>query len=500
MNQTQPMAIHPAAFRALIALLSFCAFHFSPRCAAQETNRAAEPRAAAQSQPSRNPDPSMSFAPLVEKVSPSVVTVFTTKSVSPNEGMLPFLDDPVLRRFFGGEIPQSPGTQKLQGLGSGVIVAADGYILTANHVVEGADEIMIGRGTEARKSKAKKVGSDPGTDIALLKIDADGLPAIDFADSDKARPGDVVLALGNPFGLLQTVTSGIISAVGRGGMGIIDYENFIQTDAAINMGNSGGALVDTSGRLVGINSAIFSRSGGNQGIGFAIPSNLARDVMQSLREKGRVVRASMGVAVQTLTPELAEALKLKEDAGALIGEVMPKSPAEKAGIKSGDVITAVNGKKISDARELRLIIGSMAPGTKVKLDANRESQKKTFDVELVELPAKEAQPEASPTQNVMPEKSPIFGGVIVADIDDDVRQFLKLPKEIQGAVIAEIDPASPAAAAGLREGDVIQEINKQPVKGAKELVALTRKLNPDEKILLRVWSQGKSGFVALTPK
>jgi serine protease Do len=442
-----------------------------------------------------------SFAPIVEKVAPTVVTVFTTQSVS--QTVLPSpLSDEALREFFGGQLPQKQGKQTLEGLGSGVIVSADGYILTANHVVAKADEIMVGLGAELRKYKAKKVGADPGTDVALLKIEEKNLPAITFADSDKARAGDVVLALGNPFGLRQTVTMGIISAVGRGGMGIVDYENFIQTDAAINMGNSGGALVDTEGRLLGINTAIFTRTGGSQGVGFAIPANLARDVMRSLREKGRVVRGYIGTSVQTLTPELADAFKLKEATGALVGEVSPKSPAEKAGIKSGDVITSVNGKKIGDARELRLMIGSMAPGTKVQIEVNREGQKKTFGVDLAEMPAAAAQPapEASPEQGAEPEKSTVFGGIVVADITDDVREALSLPKEIQGAVIVAIDTASPAAEAGLRMGDVIQEVNKQPVKNAKDLVALSNKLKPNEKILMRVYSQGRSGYVALEPK
>src|SRR4029450_13922893 len=288
------------------------------------------------------------FAPVVEKVAPSVVTVFTTQTGSRTLAPLPFSDD-ALRQFFGGQLPQRQGKQTLQGLGSGVIVSPDGYILTANHVVSGAEEIMIGLGTELRKYKAKKVGTDPGTDVALLKIDEKNLPGITFADSDKARAGDIVLAVGNPFGLRQTVTIGIISAVGRGGVGIVDYENFIQTDAAINMGNYGLALVDTEGRLRGINTAIFTRSGGNQGIGFAIPANLAREVMQSLRGKGRVVRGYIGTSVQTLTPEIADAMKLKgQQTGALVCEVEPNAPAAKAGIKTGDVITAVNGKKVND--------------------------------------------------------------------------------------------------------------------------------------------------------
>jgi serine protease Do len=442
------------------------------------------------------------FAPIVEKVAPSVVTVFTTQTVS--RGLVPFpFSDETLRQFFGGQLPQRQGKQTLQGLGSGVIVSADGYILTANHVVSGAEEIMVGLGTELRKYKAKKVGTDPGTDVALLKIDEKNLPAMAFADSEKARAGDIVLAVGNPFGLRQTVTMGIISAVGRADVGIVDYENFIQTDAAISMGNSGGALVDIKGQLLGINTAIFSRSGGNQGVGFAIPSNLARNVMQSLREKGRVVRGYIGASVQTLTPELAEAMKLKgQSTGALVGEVAPKTPSEKAGMKTGDVIIAVNGKKISDARELRLMIGSMAPGSKAQIEVNREGQTKTFDVELAEMPAGMTAegPEASPEESAQPEKTTVFGAVAVADITDDIRTALNLPKDVQGAVIAEVDTDSPAGKAGLREGDVIQEVNKQPVKNAKDLVAVSKKLKPNEKILMRVYSQGRSGYVALEPK
>jgi serine protease Do len=459
--------------------------------------------AIAQGTVSMQPGVITTISPIVEKVAPSVVTVFTTQTVSRTQAPFPFSDD-ALRQFFGGQLPQRQGKQTLQGLGSGVIVSPDGYILTANHVVSCADEIMVGLGTELRKYQAKKVGTDPGTDVALLKIEEKNLPAITFADSEKARAGDIVLAIGNPFGLRQTVTMGIISAVGRGGVGIVDYENFIQTDAAINMGNSGGALVDIKGQLLGINTAIFSRTGGNQGVGFAIPANLARDVMQSLREKGRVVRGYIGAAVQPLTPELAEAMKLKgEPTGALVGEVTPNSPSQRAGIKTGDVITAVNGKKINDARELRLMIGSMAPGTKAQIQVNREGQTKIFDIQLVEMPAgttEEGGPEASPEESAQPEKTTVFGGVAVADVTDDIRTALNLPKDIHGAVIAEVDADSPAGKAGLREGDVIQEVNKQRVKNAKDLVGVSKQLKPNEKILIRVYSQGRSGYVALEPR
>jgi len=459
--------------------------------------------AAVKETPPMQPEIIAGFAPVVEKVAPSVVTVFTTQTVSRSMAPFPFSDD-ALRQFFGGQLPQRQGKQTLQGLGSGVIVSSDGYILTANHVVSGAEEIMVGLGTELRKYKAKKVGTDPGTDVALLKIEEKNLPGITFADSEKARAGDIVLAVGNPFGLRQTVTMGIISAVGRGGMGIVDYENFIQTDAAINMGNSGGALVDIKGELLGINTAIFSRSGGNQGVGFAIPANLARDVMQSLRDKGRVVRGYIGASVQTLTPELAEAMKLKgQPTGALVGEVTPKTPSEKAGMKTGDVITVVNGKKISDSRELRLMIGSMPPGSKAQIQVNREGQTRMFDFQLTEMPAgvtEEGGPEGSPEESTQPEKTTVFGGVAIADITDDVRSVLNLPKDIHGAVIAEIGADSPAGKTGLREGDVIQEVNKQPVKNAKDLVAASKKLRPNEKILIRVYSQGRGGYVALEPK
>jgi serine protease Do len=424
------------------------------------------------------------FAPVVEKVAPSVVTVFTTQTVSRGQTAFSFSDD-ALRQFFGGRSPQGQGKQTLQGLGSGVIVSPDGYILTANHVVSGADEIMIGLGNDLRRFKAKKVGSDSGTDVALLKIDENNLPSVNFADSDKARAGDIVLAIGNPFGLRQTVTMGI------------------QTDAAINMGNSGGGLVDIEGRLLGINTAIFTRSGGNQGIGFAIPANLAREVMQSLRDKGRVVRGYIGTSVQTLTPEIADAMKLKgQQTGALVGEVESNAPAAKAGIKTGDVITAVNGKKVNDPRELRLMVGSMAPGTKAHMEINREGQTKTVDVQLGEMPpgAAEESTETSPEEAAQPEKTTVFGGVAVTNISDDIRTALNLPKDVQGAVIADIDAESPAAKSGLREGDVIQEVNKQPVKSAKDLRAISKKLKPNEKILMRVYSQGRSSYVALEAK
>ena len=329
--------------------------------------------------PSPLPPNTPSYAPIVEKVAPSVVTISTSKLVHGNgggggalgngNGSNP-LNDPNFRRFFGipdqdndeGQAAPAPGHRRPKadkddkgtgkghnqplGLGSGVIVSPDGYIITNNHVVDGADDITVTIGNSTHEYTAKKIGVDPGTDVAVIKIDAKDLPAVTFSDSDKLRPGDIVIAVGNPFGLTQSATMGVVSAVGRGNMGIIDYENFIQTDASINMGNSGGALVDYQGRLVGINTAIFSRSGGNQGIGFAVPSNLARTVMESLLKTGKVQRGFLGVGLQPLSDDLVKAFSLPSDNGALISEVQPGSPAEKAGVKTGDVIVSVDKKKV----------------------------------------------------------------------------------------------------------------------------------------------------------
>jgi len=289
-----------------------------------------------------------SFSPIVKKVTPSVVKVVTTTKVKQAAFQdMPGFDNPFFRRFFGDQFDQPGRRPRMEmppqhGVGSGVIVTKDGYILTNNHVVDGADEVKITL-QDGREFTAKVIGKDPKTDVAVVKVDAKELPAVEVADSDKIEVGDVVLAVGNPFGIGQTVTMGMVSAMSRATLGL-DYEDFIQTDAAINPGNSGGALVDAEGRLIGINTAILSRSGGNQGIGFAIPTNLARDVMDSLVTDGKVTRGYLGVMIQDVTPALAREFKLKEQKGALIGDVVPKGPAEKSGLKSGDVVLEFNGK------------------------------------------------------------------------------------------------------------------------------------------------------------
>jgi serine protease Do len=436
-----------------------------------------------------------SFAPVIKKVSPGVVKVSVTVKAQ-KTGFSDGSDMPdMLRRFFGdqpqGRAPKRDfGMPRQEGVGSGVIATKDGYILTNNHVVEHADEVKVAL-QDGREFTAKVIGRDPKSDVAVIKIDAKDLPAVPMADSDKVEVGDVVLALGNPFGIGQTVTTGIVSAKGRGNMGL-DYEDFIQTDAAINPGNSGGALVDADGRLVGINTAILSHSGGNQGIGFAIPVNLARDVMGSLVKDGHVTRGYLGVMIQDITPGLAKEFKLKDNTGALIGDVTPKGPAEKAGLKSGDLLVEFNGKKVTDSRHLKLEVARTHPGETVPVKVLRDGTAKTLEVTVKTLPGTEEVAKAEKDGN----DTGTLNGVGVADLDKNARQQFEVPETVKGAVVTEVKPDSAAAEAGLKPGDIIQEINRKPVKSAEEAVRLTE--NPGDKTtLLRVWREGGSRFVVV---
>lgn len=439
-----------------------------------------------------------SFAPVVKKVAPGVVKVFTTTKLHNTALNGPTGDmDDLLRRFFGdpfqGRNPRREfGVPRQQGIGSGVIATKDGYILTNNHVVDGADEVKVAL-QDGREFNAKVIGRDPKTDIAVIKIDAKDLPAVPMADSDKVEVGDVVLAVGNPFGIGQTVTTGIVSATGRGNAVGLDYEDFIQTDAAINPGNSGGALVDAEGRLVGINTAILSRSGGNQGIGFAIPVNLARDVMDSLVKEGHVTRGYLGVMIQDMNPALAEEFKLKDSHGVLVGDVTPKSPAEKAGLKSGDLILEFNHKKVADSRHLKLEVARTQPGESVPVKILRDGETKTLEVTVKELAGTE---HLAKNDNHNEADTGTLNGVAVGDLDNSARQQFDLPGTVKGAVITEVDPNSAAAEAGLKPGDVIQEINRKPVKTAQEAVQLTEKAT-NKRTLLRIWRDGGSRYVVV---
>ena len=442
-----------------------------------------------------------SFAPVIKKVSPAVVNVFTTTAPRQNTSQPrnPFSDDPFFRRFFGEEFPGGETrrfrTPRQNGLGSGVIVREDGYILTNNHVVDNADEIKVALSDE-REFTAKVVGRDDKSDVAVLKIDAKNLPYLRLANSDNIEVGDVVLAIGNPFGVGQTVTMGIVSATGRGNIGL-DYEDFIQTDAAINPGNSGGALVDAEGRLLGINTAIISRSGGNQGIGFAIPVNLARSVMESLIKDGRVVRGFMGVNIQDVNPALAQEFDLKSNDGALVADVTAGSPAEKAGLKAGDIITKFNGKPVRDSRQLKLQVAQTSPNAKVPVEVLRDGSTKTLTVQLKEFPRSGlASTSRRDNDSDGSEAEETLKGVAVGNVDVRTRQQFDIPSDIKGALVIDIDESSAAYEAGLREGDVILEINRKPIASAEDAVELSAK-NDKSSTLLRVFSRGGTRYVVV---
>jgi serine protease Do len=452
----------------------------------------------------RSASPVTSYAPVIKKAAPSVVNIYSSRTVRQQSSLR---DDPMFRQFFGDQIPDDGRgrTQKELGFGSGVIVAPDGYILTANHVVADMDEIKVAIANDKKEYTAKIVGTDPATDVAVLKIDAKDLPAITLADSDQLEVGDVVLAIGNPFGIARqagqtaSVTMGIVSATGRGGLGINGangYENFIQTDAAINEGNSGGALVDAEGRLIGINTAILSPSGGNDGIGFAVPIDMARSVMERLISGGKVTRGYLGVSPQDVTPELAEGFNLPDENGALVGGVMENTPAEKAGIKSGDVIVEVAGKKISNANDLRLLVSQMAPGTKADVKLIRSGHEKNIAVIVAELPQPAQSQDdqkisASDNQTV----ADALDGVKVVDLDRRWRMRLNIPAGLQGTLVSEVAQDSNADNAGLARGDVIIEVNRQPVQNAAAAVDLCRNAKGGQ-ILLQVWH--REGELATT--
>jgi serine protease Do len=448
---------------------------------------------------SRDVKAGTSFAPVIKKVSPSVVNISSSMTIHERGSRNPFLEDPLFRRFFGDDsMDQSqPRDRKAQSLGSGVIVSPDGYILTASHVVEGADKVKVALASGEREFDAKVVGTDPPTDVAVLKIEAkNNLPVIPIADSDHLEVGDVVLAIGNPFAVGQTVTMGIVSGVGRTGLGITGYENFIQTDAAINPGNSGGALVDAEGRLVGINTAILSRTGGNMGIGFAVPANLARYVMDRLVTEGKVTRGYLGINIQPLTRELAKQFRLPdESSGVMVGGVAPDSAAEKAGLKDGDVVLEFNGKKVSEPSALQLLVSQTPPGSKVNLHILRSAEngkpaEKTVTATLVELPREYLVTDDRGSSRERGQSgTDALDGVEVTDLDARVRRQIDIPRTVQGgALVSNVSQDSNAAEAGLRPGDVILEIDHHPVNNSDEAVQLAEKAK-GEQILVRVWSR-----------
>ncbi len=446
--------------------------------------------------------PPTNFSAVVKAVTPAVVNISTSRVVKSTEleEQDPRFDDPLFRRFFGDEFFRRFGTPRRQpqsGLGSGVIVDSNGYIVTNNHVIEEADEIVVVL-SDKREFKGKVIGKDPKTDLAVIKIDGEKLPTVSWGNSDQLDVGEFVLAIGNPFGLSQTVTMGIVSAIGRASVGIAEYEDFIQTDAAINPGNSGGALVNTRGELVGINTAIFSRSGGYQGIGFAVPANMVRSVMDSLVTRGKVVRGWLGVSIQGVTADLAKNFGLREAKGALVSEVLPDSPAARSGLKSGDVIVEFDGREVEDQTALRNMVAQTAVDKDVPVKVVRDNKPKIIKVKIGEQPKNlTAGAEGSTRPQGRSAENTALAGVDVRSLTPELAERFGLAKDARGVVITDVTAESKAAGAGLRPGDVITEINRQPVNGLEDYRRIVGKLGKEDSPLLLVNRRGGKFFIVL---
>ena len=436
-----------------------------------------------------------SYAPIVKKVMPSVVTISSTHFEKQRLYRNPMMADPFFRQFFGDRYADDGRevTSRADWLGSGIIVTPDGYILTANHVVKDADEIKVGIQSDKTQYSAKVVGTDPLTDVAILKIEAKNLPAIVLGDSDQLEVGDVVLAVGNPFGIGQTVTRGIISALGRSlsdpdarGQFRQGYQNFIQTDASINKGNSGGALVDAEGRLIGINDAIVSPSGTSAGIGFAVPINMARNVMDGILSGGRVARGYLGIDPQEINAGLAKGFKLPTQTGILVADVGPNDPAGLAGLMSGDVIVAINNKEITSVENFRLTVSELRPNSQASLKIYRNGAQKTLVATVGERPSNKFVSNDSPEPKPEKVHADMLDGVTVADIEPEIREQLQIPVSLNGALVSDVDAGSNSAEAGLQRGDIIVEINHQSVSNANDAVRYC-KASKGEQILVKIW-------------
>jgi serine protease Do len=436
---------------------------------------------------------------------PSVVNISTTRVIkSRDEAPFDLFDDPFFKRFFGDQFPHPnvPKEHKEQSLGSGVIVSEDGYIITNNHVIEKAQEIKVLL-LNKKDYNAKLVGADPKTDIAIIKIDVKGLPALPWGDSTKLKVGEIVFAIGNPFGLNQTVTMGIISAVGRANVGIADYEDFIQTDAAINPGNSGGALINARGELIGINTAILSRTGGYQGIGFAVPSSMAHQVMDSLVKYKKVVRGWLGVSIQEVTSDLAEEFGVKDLKGALVSGVMKGSPAEKAGIRQGDVILQYNGRDIEDTGHLRNMVSQTPINTVVKIKVLRQKKEIELDVVIAELPKKMADAATGNEElgnATNEEESTALAGLVVRQLTPDLAQRFGYDENEKGVMVVRVEAGSKIAEAGIKAGDIILQVNQKNVATIEEYKKASSKINAKERILLLIRRKGEDLFVTVRPE
>ncbi len=432
------------------------------------------------------------FSEIVTAVSPSVVNISTTKVVKRETS--PFSDDPFFDLFRPFNDFGTLKKWKERSLGSGVIVSPDGYIITNNHVVEKADEIKVTL-VDKRAFKGHIVGADPKADIAIIRIDANNLSVLKWGDSEKLQVGEFVLAIGSPYGLSNTVTMGIISAVGRANVGIADYEDFIQTDAAINPGNSGGPLVNIRGELIGINTAIFSRTGGYQGIGFAVPSNMVRLVMDQLIQKGKVTRGWIGVTIQELTPELAQEFGLKRTKGALVSDVVKDSPAARAGVMRGDIVLEFNGREVKDVSSLRNMVAESKTGTAITMKILRAGKEFIVRVGILELPREVAE--------IMPDHSPndpetkVLTGLSVMDLSKEIVKQLGFNKDEKGVVVVRVEPGSPADEAEIKKGDIIKEMNKKEISNLEDFNRTAINLKKSESVLLFINRSGKRFYVIL---
>ena len=432
------------------------------------------------------------FIRVVKAARPAVVNIVSVAtSSSPPQPSHPFFNDPFFRRFFGEEFGrqfQQPQERRQQGMGSGVIVSPDGYILTNNHVIDQADDIRVTFG-DKREFQGRLIGTDPKTDLAVIKVDATDLPTLPWGDSDQLNVGEMVMAIGNPFGLNQTVTMGIISAVGRANMGIVDYEDFIQTDAAINPGNSGGALVNLRGQLIGINTAIFSRSGGYMGIGFAIPSRMAKAVMTSLIEHGKVIRGWLGVSIQDLNATLAEQFDAPDTKGVLVGDVVEDSPAEGAKLQRGDIIRQYRKSTVKDSVHLRSLVAETSPGTLVPLIILRNGQSRTVTVAIGTLPKDLTALSSSRAA----QGAHALSGLIIDPVPPGH------PYGDAGVIVRGVKERSPAQRAGLRRGDIILEVNRKKVSGVRAFKQMASNLDPQKPALLLLRRGGTTIFLTIGP-
>ena len=435
-------------------------------------------------QPKQSDTPTL--APLLERVTPAVVNIAVVGTAA--EARNPLLDDPFFRRFFEGpDAPALPPSVPRQSIGSGVIIDGDeGLVVTNHHVVQGADSIIVTL-SDRREFNAMLVGSDAGTDVALLRVMADdaGFADLPIGDSNAVAVGDYVVAIGNPFGLGQTATAGIVSAMGRSGVNIESYEDFIQTDASINPGNSGGALVDINGNLLGVNTAILSGTGGNIGIGFAIPSNMVREVVEQLLEHGNVQRGRIGIAIQDVTPGLAQALELTTDRGALVTQVEPGSPAEQAGIQPGDVVVAIDEQSIDNTADLRNTVGLVRAGSVISVTAIRDGERRTVRTTI----APESQAAGAAARAADPASVSLLAGATITELPSDHPAFGR----VQGVWVSAVAPGSVAARFGLRADDIISGVNRDPVKSVADLTAALNNAKPP--VALQVQREGRALFL-----